>query len=391
MHYDFDQIINRRGTGSDKWDHYDEDVLPMWVADMDFVSPQPVVEALAHRVAHGVFGYPGENERLTSAIQDWLAVRFNWRVSLESLILIPGVVKGFNLASHALRGPNGGGLLVQTPVYYPFLRAPENAGMQRQEMQLTLCPDGSYEIDFEAFEASITDDTRLFILCNPHNPVGRVFRQGELERMAQVCIRHGVTICSDEIHGDLVYSGQRHIPLASLDPEIAAHTITLMAPSKTFNLAGLECSFAVIENPDMRKKFLGAKQGLVGWVNLMGQTAALAAYREGREWLDQLLVYLEANLDYLYDYVNTQLTGVSMAKPEGTYLAWLDCRKAGIEGNPQAFFLERAKVALNDGPKFGQGGEGFVRLNFGCPRSLLTDGLNRMKAALHSPGPSSSN
>ncbi len=391
MHYDFDQIINRRATGSDKWDHYDEDVLPMWVADMDFVSPQPVVDALAHRVEHGVFGYPGENERLTSAIQDWLAVRFNWRVSLESLILIPGVVKSFNLASHALRGPDGGGVLVQTPVYYPFLSAPENAGMQRQEMQLTLCPDGSYEIDFEEFEASITDETRLFILCNPHNPVGRVFRQEELERMAQICIRHGVTICSDEIHGDLVFSGQRHIPVASLDPEIAAHTITLMAPSKTFNLAGLECSFAVIENPDLREKFVGAKQGLVGWVNLMGQTAALAAYREGQEWLDQLLVYLEANRDYLYDYVNTQLPGVSMAKPEGTYLAWLDCRKAGIEGNPQAFFLERAKVALNDGPKFGQGGEGFVRLNFGCPRSLLTDGLDRMKAALHSPGPSSSN
>jgi len=391
MHYDFDQIINRRATGSAKWDHYDDDVLPMWVADMDFISPQPVVDALAHRIEHGVFGYPGENERLTSAIQDWLAVRFNWRVSLESLILIPGVVKGFNLASHALRGTEGGGVLVQTPVYYPFLSAPENAGMQRQEMQLTLCPDGSYEIDFDAFEASITDETRLFILCNPHNPVGRVFRQGELERMAQISIRHGVTICSDEIHGDLVFSGQRHIPLASLDPEIAAHTITLMAPSKTFNLAGLECSFAVIENPDLREKFVGAKQGLVGWVNLMGQTAALAAYREGQEWLDQLLVYLEANRDYLYDYVNTQLPGVSMIRPEGTYLAWLDCRKAGIEGNPQAFFLERAKVALNDGPKFGQGGEGFVRLNFGCPRSLLTDGLNRMKAALHSPGPSSSN
>jgi cystathionine beta-lyase len=384
MIYDFDQIINRRSTHSAKWDRYAEDILPMWVADMDFISPQPVIEALTRRVEHGVFGYPDENEPLKLAILDWLADRFNWRINLEALVIIPGVVKGFNLASHAMRGPDGGGVLVQTPVYFPFLSAPKNAGMLIQEMELTLCTDGSYEIDFEAFEAGITDDTRLFILCNPHNPVGRVFSKDELERMAEICLRHGVTICSDEIHGDLVFSGHRHIPLASLDPEIAAHTITLMAPSKTFNLAGLECSFAVIENPELREKYLGATQGLVGWVNLMGQTAALAAYREGAEWLDQLLVYLEANRDYLYETVNTQLPGISMAKPEGTYLAWLNCREAGIEGSPQVFFQEQARVALNDGPPFGQGGEGFVRLNFGCPRPLLTEGLDRMKTALNS-------
>ena len=383
MIYDFDQIIDRRNTGSTKWDRYGEDILPMWVADMDFMSPQPVIEALRRRVAHGVFGYPGENEALKCAIQDWLLMRFGWEVSLDAVILIPGVVAGFNQAAHALRDPNGGGLLVQTPVYFPFLSAPENAGMQRQEMQLTRRPDGSYEIDFEAFEASVTGDTRMFLLCNPHNPVGRVFRKDELARMAEICLKHHVTICSDEIHGDLIFSGHEHIPMASLDPDIAAHTITLMAPSKTFNLAGLESSFAIIENPELRQTFLSAKQGLVGWVNLMGQTAALAAYQGGMEWLDQLLVYLEANRDYMYEFVNNQLPGVTMAKPEGTYLAWLDCSQSGIEGNPQKFFLENAKVALNDGAPFGQGGEGFVRLNFGCPRALLMEGLARMKAALY--------
>ena len=383
MNYDFDQIINRRGTGSDKWEKYAEDVVPMWVADMDFVSPRPVVDALQSRVAQAVFGYPGENDCLKRAIQDWLATRYDWMVDLAAIILIPGVVTGFNLASHAMRGPEGSGVLVQTPVYFPFLRAPENAGMQRQEMELTRGPDGSYEIDVDAFEASLTDETRLFILCNPHNPVGRVFRQDELEGIAEICLRHGVPICSDEIHGDLVFSGQRHIPLASLDPDIAAQTITLMAPSKTFNLAGLQSSFAVIENPELRNNFLGAKQGLVGWVNLMGQVAALAAYESGQEWLSQLLVYLEANRDYLSEYVRTELPGITMTKPEGTYLAWLDCSQAGIEGNPRTFFLEQAKVALSDGPAFGQGGEGFVRLNFGCPRALLKEGLERMKTALH--------
>jgi cystathionine beta-lyase len=382
MKYDFDQLINRRGTGSDKWEKYGEDVLPMWVADMDFVSPLPVVEALHQRVEHAVFGYPGESESLKSAIQDWLAARYHWVVDRKAIILMPGVVTGFNLASHAMRGPAGGGVLVQTPVYFPFLSAPQNAGMQRQEMELTRGPKGSYEIDFAAFETSLTDETRLFILCNPHNPVGRVYRQDELQRLAEICVRHGITICSDEIHCDLVYSGHRHIPIASLDPDVAAQTITLMAPSKTFNLAGLQSSFAVIENPDLRKQFLGAKQGLVGGVNLMGQVTALAAYEGGQEWLEQLLVYLEANRDYLFEFVQAELPGITMAKPEGTFLAWLDCRQTGIEGNLQTFFLEQAKVALSDGPSFGQGGEGFVRLNFGCPRRLLEDGLQRMKVAL---------
>jgi cystathionine beta-lyase len=249
-------------------------------------------------------------------------------------------------------------------------------------MELTQRTDGSYEIDFDRFEAAITDRTRIFLLCNPHNPLARVFRRDELERMAEVCLRHEVVICSDEIHCDLVFEGYEHLPIASLAPEIADRTITLLAPSKTFNIAGLKCSLAIIENADLRKRFVEAKRGLVPWVNLLGQVAALAAYRDGGPWLEAVLSYLQANRDFLHDYVASHLTGVSMTRPEGTYLAWLDCREAGIPGNPHEFFLEEAKVAMNDGATFGQGGEGFVRLNFGCPRSMLVQALEQMRAAL---------
>jgi len=381
MIYDFDKIIDRRNTESSKWHKYGPDVLPMWVADMDFVSPEPVIQALQKRVAHGVFGYPTTPPEMTEIIIDRLDHLHHWQVEPEDLIFLPGVVTGFNLASHTLAEPNGS-VLVQTPVYFPFLSAPQNAGMARDEMELTLLGDGTYAIDMQSFDSAISDHTRLFILCNPHNPVGRVFRQDELECMAEICLRHNVVICSDEIHCDLVYNGNPHISIASLDPEIAQNTITLIAPTKTYNLAGLECSVAVIQNPDLREKFQNAKQGLVGWVNLMGMLAGTVAYREGQEWLDQLMAYLESNRDYLYDYVQDELPGISITKPEGTYLGWLDCRHSGIEGSPFEFFLEKAQVATSDGAAFGKGGEGFVRLNFGCPRSMLSEALDRMKASL---------
>jgi cystathionine beta-lyase len=222
----------------------------------------------------------------------------------------------------------------------------------------------------------------LFILCNPHNPVGRIYTQGELLHMAEICLRSGVVICSDEIHSDLVYSGFQHVPIASLDSDIAQKTITLMSPSKTFNLAGLQCSFAIIQNRELRKKYLAARKGLVPWVNLMGLAAAQAAYSDGQEWLDQLLIYLQGNREFLYDYIQSSLPGIRMVKPEATYLAWLDCTQAKIMGSPYEFFLERARVALNDGKTFGNGGEGYVRLNFACPRSTLSEALFRMKEAL---------
>jgi len=381
MKYDFDLLPDRLHTESVKWRVFDEDVLPMWVADMDFRSPEPVIRALQERVTHGVFGYAMEMPELRETIQNRLLERYHWTVASEDIVLLPGVVKGFNMACHMF-SEEGGSALIQTPVYSPFLSAPANAGLERQEMELTRAEDGSYQIDFDRFEAAITSQTRLFILCSPHNPVGRVFRKDELERMAEICLRHNVVICSDEIHCDLIFSGQRHYPTASLSPEIAQSTITLMAPSKTYNIAGLDCSFAVIQNPDLRRRFHAAGKGLVGHVNLMGLVAALAAYQDGQDWLNQALTYLEANRDHLCQAVNQELPGVRVASPEGTYLAWLDCRGAGIAGSPHRFFLDKARVAMNDGAAFGKGGEGFVRLNFGCPRSMLDEALARMKHAL---------
>jgi cysteine-S-conjugate beta-lyase len=289
-------------------------------------------------------------------------------------------VTGFHVASHMLT-PGQDGVLVQTPVYPPILNAWSVNHLLNHTMQLTRMSDGSYAIDWEAFEAAITPQTRLFILCNPHNPVGRVFRRDELERMAEICLRRDILICSDEIHQDLLFPGSRHIPIASLDPEIARRTITLIAPSKTFNIAGLHCSAAIIPDASLRERYLNARKGLVGWVDVMAMTAALAAYQDGQEWLDQVLEYLNANREFLYETVHKEFAGISMAMPEGTYLAWLDCRLAGIPGNPCQFFLKKARVGLNDGGEFGPGGEGFVRLNFGCPRAMLEEALERMRTA----------
>ncbi|MBN1890730.1 MAG: PatB family C-S lyase [Thermoflexales bacterium] len=381
MAYDFDRLIDRRGSDSVKWHRYGEDVLPMWVADMDLAAPEPVLRALRERLDHGVFGYPSELPELREIIVDRLQRLYSWSVPAEALLFLPGVVVGFNLACHAVASP-GDGVLVQTPVYFPFLEVPRNTGLTLDAMELTRQADGRYEIDFERFERTITDRTRVFILCNPHNPVGRVFRRDELARMAEICSRYKLVICSDEIHCDLLYPPNRHLPIASLSGEIADRTITLMAPSKTFNIPGLQCSVAIVTDPELREKFKAAHKGLVSWVNVMGQVAAVAAYRDGQPWLDELLRYLEANRDFVHQYVSDSLRGVTANEPGGTYLAWLDCREAGIVGNPHEFFLKEAKVAVNDGASFGRGGEGFVRLNFGCPRSTLAEALERMKNAL---------
>jgi cystathionine beta-lyase len=382
--YDFDQVIDRCHTDSAKWCRYNkdghEDVLPLWVADMDFAAPEPVIRALQERVAHGVFGYGMPPDGLREIIQGRLAQLYNWQVETDDILFFPGVVTGFTLACCAIGEP-GDETLVEPPVYPPMLAAPAEVGRIPKTVQLVE-GDERYERDLDRFEAAITERTSLFLLCSPHNPVGRVFERGELERLAEVCLRHDVVICSDEIHCDLVFQGHPHIPIASLAPEIAAQTITLMAPSKTYNIAGLSCSVAVIQNPELRTRLKETVPHLVSHVNLLGYTAALAAYRDGQEWLDALLAYLKANRDYLIEYLAAHMPGIRCHKPEGTYLAWLDCRDTGIPGNPHEFFLEHARVALNDGASFGTGGEGFVRLNFGCPRAILTEALDRMQAAL---------
>jgi cystathionine beta-lyase len=387
MRYDFDHLPDRRPTDSVKWNLYEADVLPLWVADMDYPVAEPIQIALRERIDHGIYGYPDSHgniipfSELREVLVDRMERLYNWSITPDDLLLLPGVISGLNLTCQAVAA-SGGNVLVQTPVYPPFLHVAQNARMKRRDALLERRSDGHYEIDFNAFEAGLTKQTRLFILCNPHNPVGRVFRKDELEHMAEICLQHGVVICSDEIHCDLIFKGKKHIPIASLDKEIAINSITLMSATKSFNIAGLQCSFAIVQNQELRQKLEQSMNGLVMWVNLIGVTATLAAYRDGQEWLDQVLHYLEGNRDYLFKFVQDQLPMLQLVKPEGTYLAWLDCRESGIQGNPHEFFLKEGRVALNDGATFGKGGEGFVRLNFACTWVVLTQALERMKAAL---------
>ena len=380
--FDFDRVIDRRSSDSNKWRKYASDVLPLWVADMDFASPPAVVAALQARVAHGFFGYLTESPELPAVVAERVTKRYGWRVAPEAVVLIPGVNVANNFAASALAAP-GESILLQTPAYPPILRAAGNLGRVRVPQVLTRQADGRYVVDLDAFAAAITPSTKAFMLCNPHNPVGRVYTRVELEAMAATCLERNLVIVADEIHCDLLLDGRQHVPMASLSPEIEARTITFMAPSKTFNLPGLKCAVAIVPNAALRERLTTAMGDLMSKPNVLGHTAAVAAYREGDAWLEALLRYLTANRDFLADYVRTKLPGVAISPVEGTYLAWLDCRAARIPGgDPFTFFLERAKVALNDGRLFGPGAEGFVRLNFGCPRALLAEGLERMRSAL---------
>jgi cystathionine beta-lyase len=378
---DFDRVIDRRPTDSNKWRKFPSDVLPLWVADMDFPSPPVVVEALRARVDHGFFGYLAEHNDLPEVVAERVGKRYGWRVSPEAVVTLPGVIAGFNQALKGLTAP-GDGLLIQTPVYPPILRAAGNHGLRRDEHALTRGADGRYTVDLDAFAAAIRERTRAFLLCNPHNPVGRLFDRAELEAMATACLRRDLWIVADEIHCDLLLDGRSHVPIASLSPEIEQRTITLMAPSKTFNLPGLKCAVGIIPNAALRERFAAAAADLVPKINVLGYTAALTAYRAGEPWLEALLAYLRDNRDFLVRQVRASLPGVAVCPPEATYLAWLDCRNARTGSDPWTFFLEQGRVALNDGRLFGPGGEGFVRLNFACPRPLLTDGLERMARAL---------
>jgi cysteine-S-conjugate beta-lyase len=375
--FDFDTLVERRGTASFKWDRYkNRDIIPMWVADMDFKSPPAVIRALKQRAQDGVFGYTHPPKALSVVIIAMLSKTYDWQVQPDWLVYLPGLVTGLNVACRAV-GTDGDAVMTAVPVYPPFLSAP---GYSRRELiTVPLQADGlRWTFDFDRLEATITDKTRLFMLCNPYNPVGRVFSREELILLAAICERHDMVICSDEIHCGLILDRDKtHIPTATLGPEVAARTITLMAPSKTFNLPGLGCAFAVIPDPKLRHRFKEAMAGIVPHPNAMGYVAALAAYTEGDAWQAALLDYLRTNREVVAAAV-AEMRPLAMGPVEATYLAWIDMRASRIE-KPVEFF-ESAGVGLQNGIEFG--GPGFARLNFGCPRSLLKQALTRMQAAL---------
>lgn len=377
----FDNVIDRRGTESAKWNKYAEDILPMWVADMDFRAPEPIIQALQKRVEHGIFGYGKFPDGLKECIAEYMMARHQWGIETSDVFFVSGVVSGFTHAIYSLTEP-GDQVLIQTPAYPPFLAAPRCTNRTLVINPLISDESGYYEIDFDDFEAKIAAGTKLFILCNPQNPTGRVFRREELEKMAEICLRYGTYICSDEIHSDLVYTGSKHIPIANLSPEVSERTVTYFAPSKTYNVAGLSTSVYVATNSEMQNVLLQSMSMLIGKPNILGLHAALAAYREGGLWLEAVLAYLEKNRDHMVEVVNRDMPGVKISTPEATFLAWLDCRELELETSPFQFFLNEAKVGLNDGCDYGDDYEGFVRMNFGCPRVLLDQGLNQMISAI---------
>ncbi len=375
--FDFDRVIERRNTDSLKWHKYEgRDVIPLWVADMDFQAPQAILEALHRRVEHGVFGYAVPPEELTQVLVERMAEKYRWVIKPSWIVWLPGVVSALNVVCRAF-GDDGDEVLTFRPIYPPFLSAPPLSRRSVKTIPLGR-KGGSYVMDADRFEQEITARSRILLLCNPHNPVGRRFERRELERIAEVCLAHDIILCSDEIHCDLVLDGGPHTPAATLGPEISARTITLMAPSKTFNIPGLSCSFAIIENPDLRRRFNKTHSGIVPWINALGYAACLAAYRDCEPWRQALIDYLRGNEQLAYRFINEEIPGLAMDHVQATYLAWIDTRPLGL-ANPERFF-ELGGVGLSDGKDFLA--EGFVRLNFGCPRATLLVGLERIKHAV---------
>lgn len=371
---------SRIGTDSIKWRAYPQGVLPLWVADMDFTSPPEVITALQQRVAHGIFGYADETEQLTALVVERMQRFYDWEIEPEDVLLVPGVIAGFNLTCQAVT-TGGSAMTIQPPIYPPFFGVAANAGITEIQSPLENDGSGNYQVNFDSLEESLSK-SKFFLFCNPHNPVGKVYTPAELQRIAELCVRYDVTICSDEIHSDLVFSGSCHTPIASLNPEVGQRVVTLIAPSKTYNVAGLDCAVLICQNKAVMHAIKKQRRGKMGGVNLLGATAAIAAYQYGQPWLVEVLEYLQSNRDFLCEYVAENMPGIKVHAPQATYLAWLDCRGLALETEPFTFFLERAKVALNKGADFGGDGESFVRLNFACERATLIEALERMRKAL---------
>jgi cystathionine beta-lyase len=387
----FDKVVDRTGTESLKWVYPRkvlgvEEAIPMWVADMDFEAPPAVVEAIKSRAAHGIFGYPLIPPTFWQAAIDWLQRRHGWAVEKNWMAKSPGIVPALNYAVRAYTKP-GDGVIIQTPVYHPFYSAVEHNGRRVVRNPFRL-EGGRYVMDFDDLESKIDPDVRMMILCSPHNPVGRVWTHAELEHLGRVALEHDLVVFADEIHHDLVYSGHVHRVFASLSPELAARTVTGIAPSKAFNIPGLSTAAVIASNPGLLEAFkLETERAGYELGQVFGVVGFEAAYAHGGEWLDALLPYLEANIDFLEGFLAERVPGIRLVRPEGTYLALLDCRGLGLEPDElNRFFLTQAQVYFSDGAQFGRELEGFVRVNFGCPRALLKEALERIERAVRSLG-----
>ncbi|WP_438480362.1 MalY/PatB family protein [Oleiharenicola lentus] len=382
MNFDFESVIERRGTDSQKWQKYaGRDILPLWVADMDFKSSPAIIEALQKRVADGVFGYARPVKSTTDAIVDAMQTRYGWKIDPSWLVWLPGLVVGLNIVAQAF-AEVGDESLTLTPVYPPFMSSAKNSGRVSKQVPLVLNTAARrWEIDWAALEAAVTPRTKLFVLCNPHNPIARVWRRDELQRLGEFCVRHHLVLCSDEIHCDLILDDLPHIPTALLGDDIAKRTITLMAPSKTYNVPGLGTSLAIIPDAVLRAQFVRATAGIMAEVTSLGFTACEAAYRDSEAWRQGLLATLRGNRDFIFDFVAKELPGVVIEAPiEATYLAWMNVSALKL-ADPIAHF-EAHGVGLSEGAFFGVPKGHYVRLNFGCPRATLVEALTRMKRAV---------
>ncbi|MGZ7067584.1 MAG: MalY/PatB family protein [Methanobacterium sp.] len=396
MKYDFNQICNRKNTDCLKWDMIQtvfgkEDIIPMWVADMDFPVAQPVINALKKRADHPFYGYTKPGPNVVDAVVDRMWRKFKWKIKPEWVVFTPGVVPALHLAVRSLTHP-GDEIILQEPCYHPFFPVVKNSGCQIVNNELKLV-NGRYEMDFNDLEQKFNHNSRrlpgpgrikAIIFCNPHNPVGRLWEREEIIRMGETALQNDAVVISDEIHCEILFNGHKHVPFATISKEFQQNCIVCMSPSKTFNLAGLDVSSIIIPNKKIRNAFLATQSGIVPSPNLFGFTALEAAYRYGDEWLKQVLDYLQGNLDFLMDYFKNKIDGITVIQPQGTYLIWLDCRELGLNNQALKRLMEqKARVGMEDGFIFGEAGSGFMRMNIACPRPLLEEALKRIEYALN--------
>ena len=386
--YDFDRIIERRGTGAIKTDGLKkvfgkEDLVPLWVADMDFETPDFITDALKERLGHPVFGYTAEPEDYRPSIIDWVAKLHGWEIRKEWLSYIPGIVKGIGMAINALLEKDEK-VIIQPPVYHPFRLVPQKNGREVVFNPLREKADGGYEMDFENLEAVCDDRCRMLILSNPHNPAGITWSRETLEILASFCHSRGIIVISDEIHADMALFGNRHIPFASVSPEAAACSITFGAPSKTFNIAGIVCSYAVVPDEALRGRFYGwIEANEMGSAPIFSHIATIAAFRHGADWRREMLGYVEGNIEFLEKFCRERIPQIRPLRPQASFLVWLDCRALGLDHDRlNRLFIDEAGLALNDGEMFSPGGEGFMRLNVGTSRTILKDALESLEKVI---------